>query len=427
MATLIQFAALAVLAAMTAYICLLLYNGVRASQLSTGIADSERHLLQSRVAEIMGKWDFEREKNEFSWSGFRKFEIARKVSEGGGIYSYYLRPHDGKPLPAFDPGQYLTFRLDIPGQPKQVMRCYSLSDSPKPDYYRVSIKAVPPPRDKPDVPAGLSSNFFHDQLNEGDILDVKAPGGHFFLDTTKHTPVVLIGGGIGVTPVLSMVNRIVDTGSTRECHFFYGLRNGKEHVMKEHLERLATEYENIHMHICYSDPDDDDIEGKDYHYAGRVSADLFKRVLPSSNYEYYFCGPPPMMNSLFEGLRDWGVPEKDINYEAFGPATVQKKKEADTATDQEPAAAGSEAAFDVKFEKSGTSAAWDASIGSLLDFADENGVDIDSGCRAGNCGTCIIAIKSGEVEYLSEPGEKPESGTCLTCICVPKGQLVLDA
>lgn len=424
MTTLVQFAALAVLAAMAAYICLLLYNGVRASQLSTGIADSERHLLQSRVAEIMGKWDFEREKNEFSWSGFRKFEIARKVPEGGGICSFYLRPHDGKPLPAFDPGQYLTFRLDIPGQPKQVMRCYSLSDSPKPDYYRVSIKAVPPPRDQPDIPPGLSSNFFHDQLNEGDILDVKAPGGHFFLDTSKHTPVVLIGGGIGLTPVMSMVNRIVDIGSTRECHFFYGVRNGKEIVMKEHLERLAAEHENIHMHICYSSPGEDDVEGKDYQYAERVGADLFKRVLPSSNYEYYFCGPPPMMNSLFEGLREWGVPEKDINYEAFGPATVQKKKEADKK--DEPAPSG-EAAFEVKFDKSGTTVAWDPSIGSLLDFAEENGVDIDFGCRAGNCGTCITAIKSGDVDYLSEPGEKPESGSCLACVSVPKGPLVLDA
>lgn len=425
MTTLVQFAALAVLAAMAAYICLLMWNGFQAARLSTGIHDSEQNLLQSRVAEIMGKWDFEREKNEFSWSGFRKFEIARKVPEGGGICSFYLRPHDGKPLPAFDPGQYLTFRLDIAGQPKQVMRCYSLSDSPKPDYYRVSIKAVPPPRDKPEVPPGLSSNFFHDQLNEGDILDVKAPGGHFFLDTAKHTPVVLIGGGIGLTPVMSMVNRIVDIGSTRECHFFYGVRNGREHVMKEHLERLAAEHENIHLHVCYSSPGDDDVEGKDYHYAERVGADLFKRVLPSSNYEYYFCGPPPMMNSLFEGLREWGVPEKDINYEAFGPATVQKKKEADT-KDKEPAPEG-EAAFEVKFEKSGVAVPWDASIGSILDFAEENGVDIDFGCRAGNCGTCITAIKSGDVDYLSEPGEKPESGSCLACVSVPKGAIVLDA
>lgn len=427
MTTLVQFAAFAVLAAMAAYICLLLFNGVRATQLSTGIADSERHLLQSRVAEIMGKWDFEREKNEFSWSGFRKFEVARKVPEGGGICSFYLRPHDQKPLPAFDPGQYLTFRLDVPGQPKMVMRCYSLSDSPKPDYYRVSIKAVPPPRDKPEIPPGLSSNFFHDQINEGDILDVKAPGGHFFLDTAKHTPVVLIGGGIGLTPVMSMVNRIVDIGSTRETHFFYGVRNSKEHVMKEHLERLTAEHENIHLHVCYSNPDEGAVEGRDYHHAERVGADLFKRVLPSSNYEYYFCGPPPMMNSLFEGLREWGVPEKDINYEAFGPATVQKKKEADTATDQAPAATSDSAGIEIVFEKSGKTVAWDPSIGSILDFAEENDVEIDFGCRAGNCGTCITAIKSGEVDYLSEPGEKPESGSCLACVSVPKGPLVLNA
>ena len=425
MTTLVQFAAFAILAAMAAYTCLLIWNGFQAARLSTGIHDSEQILLRSRVAEIKGKLDFEREKTEFSWNGFRKFEIARKEPEGGGICSFYLRPHDGKPLPAFDPGQYLTFRLDVPGQRKQVMRCYSLSDSPKADYYRVSIKAVPPPRDKPDVPPGLSSNFFHDQLNEGDILDVKAPGGHFFLDTTKHTPVVLIGGGIGLTPVLSMVNRIVDTGSTRECHFFYGVRNSKEHVMKEHLERLATEHENIHMHICYSSPGDDDVEGKDYQHAERVGADLFKRVLPSNNYEYYFCGPPPMMNSLFEGLREWGVPENDINYEAFGPATVQKKKEADT-KDKDPAPEG-EVAFEVQFEKSGVTVPWDASIGSILDFAEENDVDIDFGCRAGNCGSCITAIKSGDVDYLSEPGEKPESGSCLACVSVPKGAIVLDA
>jgi ferredoxin-NADP reductase len=427
MGTIVQFAALAVLLALAFYIAQLLFNGIRSTQLANGIAETERGLMQTRIAEIMGKWDFEREKREFSWNGFRKFEVARKVPEGGGICSFYLRPHDGKPLPAFNPGQYLTFRLDIPGQAKPVMRCYSLSDSPNPEYYRVSIKAVPPPRDKPDVPPGLSSNFFHNSINEGDILDVKAPGGHFYLDTSKHTPVVLIGGGIGLTPVLSMMNHIARSGSTRETHFFYGVRNRTEHVMKEHLEQMAQEHENITLHICYSDATDSDAVGRDYQHGERVGVDLFKRILPSSNYEYYFCGPPPMMNSLFEGLREWGVPEAHINYEAFGPATVQKKKEADTAGDKAPAATDASSNIEVTFNKAGKTVKWDPSIGSLLDFAEENGVEIDFGCRAGNCGTCITAIKSGDVEYLSEPGEKPESGSCLACVSVPKGPLVLDA
>jgi uncharacterized protein len=423
----IELAALGVLAVMIFYVSFLFFTTFRSSQLIAEVAESEQRLFQTRVSDILLKTAVERDKNESSWNGFRKFEVAKKQPEGGGICSFYLRPHDNRPLPPFDPGQYLTFRLDIPGERKPVMRCYSLSDSPKSEYFRVSIKAVPPPRDKPDVRPGLSSNFFHGEIEEGTILDVRAPGGHFYLDTSKHTPVVLIGGGIGLTPVMSMLNQIVESGSTREVQFFYGVRNADEHVMKEHLERIAAENENVTLHICYSSPSDTDVLGKDYHHAVRVSVELFKDVLESNNYEYYFCGPPPMMNSLFEDLREWDVPEEHINYEAFGPATVKKKKEADASSDGATEAAAPAAGFEVEFAKSGTKVAWDPDIGSLLDFAEENDVDIDFGCRAGNCGTCITAIKSGDVDYISEPGEKPEAGSCLACVSVPKGPLVLDA
>ena len=101
------------------------------------------------------------------------------------VCSFYLQPHDEKPIPGFDPGQFLTFQLNIPAQPKAVVRCYSLSDAPRPDMYRVSIKRVPPPRDNPDAPPGLSSNHFHDNVKVGDILDVKEPSGRFFLDMSK--------------------------------------------------------------------------------------------------------------------------------------------------------------------------------------------------------------------------------------------------
>jgi ferredoxin-NADP reductase len=401
------------------------FFSLRRAAVAGQTAELESDVLRARVGQIMDLRRTEREKSELSWNGFRKFEIKKKQVEGGGICSFYFSPHDKKDLPPFAPGQYLTFQLNIPGQKKQVIRCYSLSDSPThPDYYRCSIKAVPPPRDNPDAPPGLSSNFFHDSINEGDIIDIKAPGGHFFLDTTKHTPIVLIGGGIGLTPVLSMLNMIVESGSTREVWFFYGVRNSKEQVMKEHLERLAAENSNVHMCVCYSKPGDDDVEGRDYQYAERVGVDLFKRLLPSNNYDFYMCGPPPMMGTVVPALEEWGVPEKQIHFEAFGPATVKKTpKAAEIIAESKE----SGAAIEVVFAKSGVTAAWNADAGTLLDFAEENDVTIDFGCRAGNCGTCITAVKSGEVEYEIEPGAAPEDGSCLTCCAVPKTNITLDA
>ena len=127
-----------------------------------------------------------------------------------------------------------------------------------------------------------------------------------------------------------------------------------------------------------------------------------------------------MMDSLTSGLEEWGVPKQDVHFEAFGPATDKKTK-----TD-EPSAADAPA-MDVVFERSGKTLKWDSSFDNLLDLAEENGISIDSGCRAGNCGTCITAIKSGDVAYTIDPGAEPETGSCLTCISVPKGNLTLDA
>jgi len=421
----ISIIAIAFLAVLTGTMMLAGFGNLRREAVaarSTALGDK---IFEAEIGRIMDRRRFETESEELSWNGFRKFEIRRKEPEGGGICSFYFSPHDGKPLPPFSPGQYLTFQLDIPGQKKQVIRCYSLSDSPNhPDYYRCSIKAVPPPRDT-DHPPGLSSNFFHDSVNEGDIIDIKAPGGHFYLDTTKQTPIVLIGGGIGLTPVLSMLNDIVETGSKRETWFFYGVRNSKEAVMAEHLKRIDQENENVRMCICYSKPDEGDKEGDDYAYAERVSVELFKKVLPSNNYDFYMCGPPPMMNTIVPDLEAWDVPEKNIHFEAFGPATVKKTKtEANKGATE---ASQSSAGVKVTFAKSGKTVDWNPDVGAILDFAEENDVDIDFGCRAGNCGTCITAIKDGAVDYLNPPGAEPESGSCLACISVPKGDLTLDA
>jgi len=365
-----------------------------------------------------------KEKAAASWVGVRKYRVEHKEDEGGGICSFYLVPHDGKPNPPFEPGQYLTFHLRIPDQEKQIVRCYSLSDGPAAaERYRVSVKRLAPPPGNPEAPPGLVSNYFHDHVNEGDILDVKSPSGKFFLDQTRHSPVVLIGGGVGLTPVLSMLNAIAASGSTRETWFFYGVRNGDDHVMRDHLECVASDHENVRLHVCYSDPRDGiDRPGDDYHHGERVSVELFKRLLPSNNYDFYVCGPPPMMESIVHDLSSWGVPDDHVHFETFGPASVKKTKSAppaSTTADKAPAT--------VTFSKSGKSIPWSDQHEAILELAEANGVVMDSGCRAGNCGSCLTAVKAGRVRYLEEPGAQPDEGTCLTCISVPDGDIVLEA
>src|ERR1035441_5841125 len=364
----------------------------------------------------------EAEQIKLIWNGCRKFEVVKKVRECEEVASFYLAPHDKRPLPPFKPGQYITFQLNLPGQSKPVIRCYSLSDSHRPDRYRVTIKKALPPPDAPDGNPGLVSSYFCDPVREGDILDVKAPGGHFFMDLTEPRPAVLISGGVGITPMIAMLNAIIDAGAKTEVWFFFGARSSADHIFKEHLQQAAAQHENLRLHVCYSRPDKTDVIGRDYHHSGRVSVDLFKQLLPSNNYDYFLCGPGPFMNSITEGLTAWGVPEKNIHYEAFGPATVKKTAPPLTASQTEMLSK-----IKVTFGRLGKTLQWNPSASSLLDFAEAHGVKIDAGCRAGNCGTCLVAIKSGSVDYLAPTGAAAEQGSCLTCICKPKTDLVLDA
>lgn len=353
-----------------------------------------------------------------AWQGWRKFEISRKVNETKDVCSFYLKPHDGREIPGFFPGQYLTFNLRVPDQIKTVTRCYSLSDSPEQKgHYRVSIKRLGPPPKQPELPPGIGSGHFHNYLQEGDIVDVKAPSGHFYLDIEHRGPVVLIGGGIGLTPVLSMLNYLVDSGSKREIWFYYGLINSEDHVMASHLSNIATMHPNIHLRICYSHPLESDVQGKDYDVSGFVSVEQFKKDLPSNNYEFYICGPPPMMNAVTDDLIAWNVPKEKIHFEAFGPATVKKAVAPASDTTQ----------HEINFIRANKKVTWDGSDANLLEFAERHGVSMDSGCRAGNCGTCITALRSGEIEHISTPGIDVENGSCLACIAIPKSSIEIDA
>ncbi len=358
-----------------------------------------------------------------SWSGFRKFYIHRRVDEADGITSFYLRPYDGKPVPRYLPGQHLTFRLQIPGQPKPVVRCYSLSDAPiHENQYRVSIKRLGAPLGSEGIPDGVGSCFFHDMLEVDRIVDVKAPGGNFYLDMTDRRPAVLIAGGIGLTPMLSMANTIAYTKSKRDVWLFYAVMNKRQHVMPSHLKRLARDHPNINVVICYAEPTRECVKGKDFHYRGRINRRLLEGLLPSKDCQFYLCGPPPMQNAIIGDLQEWGVAEKNIRWESFGKRKGKKPASpavGDNVRKVEP--------IEIVFARSGKVGKWSSEEETVLDVAEAAGVVLDSGCRAGQCGTCATAVKQGAVRYLEEPGTQPPPGMCLTCMAIPKEGLVLDA
>jgi uncharacterized protein len=349
------------------------------------------------------------------WNGWRKFRIAAIVDEAVDVKSFYLTPEDGRPLAPFAPGQYLTFRLPTEGD-ASLVRCYSLSDRPRQDFYRVSIKRIGPPADQPGSPPGRGSSYFHQRVHVGDVLDVRAPGGTFLIDPRAAEPIVLIGAGIGVTPLVSMLEAIVQSGQKREVHAVFGFRNGGEHPFKERLAAICAEYSNIRTYISYSAPGEKDALHRDFNHRGRLSLERVREVLPSSNYRFYVCGPGALMESLVPALWSWGVPESHVHFEAFGPASVRS---ASHAAQTEPC--------EVRFERSGKTATWDASLASILEVGEAAGVTMPSGCRAGSCGECMMAIKGGAVATIKPPGIPVPPGYCLTCISVPAGELVLDA
>lgn len=361
-----------------------------------------------------------------AWAGLRSFRVARKVIEdgSGSVCSAYLAPEDGQLLPLFLPGQFLTFRFEIPsaaGGTEPVVRCYSLSDAPRPDAYRISVKRAPAPAGS-QLPPGRCSNFVHDQLPVGSLVQVRAPSGHFYLEPGA-APVVLIAGGVGITPMLSMLNWCLKEEAGREVWLFYGVRHGGELVQQRHLEALAAAHPNFHLRFCFSAPGPDDMSGQAHQRQSRVDVALLRLELPLKPYHFYLCGPTPMLESLVPGLEDWGVPDARIHFEAFGPASIKRSSAAPELASQAVAVGD----IQVTFAKSGKQLAWQASAGSLLDFAEANGITVDSGCRAGGCGSCQTTIRSGEVAYRQPPDHDPEPGTCLLCVCTPKTNVTLEA
>jgi len=263
---------------------------------------------------------------DFTWSGWRKFRIDKVVEENDTIKSFYFAPVDGDPLAKFKPGQHLTFQLKIPGRSKPVIRCYSLSNSSnRKTFYRVSIKKQLPPPNAKEAPSGVASCYFHDELSEDDVLDVRAPSGKFYLDLAKETPIVLIAGGIGLTPSLSMLDTLFDNRSERKIHLLYAVQNKNEQIMEKRFVVFQKKLMNFSFHRFYTDCDESELN--DNVHQGFINCSLMPDLGIEFSSDFYVCGPPPMMNAMVDGLKSQGVSEDRIHFESFGPASVKKKPE----------------------------------------------------------------------------------------------------
>jgi ferredoxin-NADP reductase len=356
---------------------------------------------------------------------WREFRVVRRLFEDpeGSQCSFHLAAVDGQPLPDFRPGQFLTVAVTPAGAARPVVRCYSLSDRPEPDRYRITIKRVPSPTGRPELPPGLCSGYFHDHVQVGETVRVRGPSGAFHLDPDSDLPVVLIAGGIGITPMVSMLHWLARAAPERSVHLVYAVQNSGVHAFRLELQTLFPARRTYRQTVVYSDPRPADVLGRDHDREGYVDLDLVGPILAATGRSaVYVCGPPRMMEILVPALRLGGVDELDLHYEAFGPASVPRPAGPPPDLDRRAGVA-----LPVHFLRSGRTLEWSGQSESLLDFAEGNGVAIDSGCRSGQCGSCETRLVSGRVRYSQSPDWEVAPGHCLPCICIPTSPVELDA
>ena len=248
------------------------------------------------------------------WTDWREFTVESTRPESDIVRSFRLRPADGGPVMRHRPGQYLTFALELP-EHGLLKRNYSISSGPDDTSYRITVKREA----EPGVPPGIVSNWLHDHADTGATLKVAPPAGEFYLDEETQRPVVLISGGVGLTPMVSMLEAIVHAGHGRATWFIHGARNGRVHAMRDHIREKA-QTGNVVVRTYYQTPDASDVQGRDYDEAGLIDAEWIARNTPVREATYYLCGPRPFLRAYVSGLARNGIPLGHIRYEFFGPA-----------------------------------------------------------------------------------------------------------
>ncbi|GAB2901311.1 hypothetical protein GCM10027093_42660 [Paraburkholderia jirisanensis] len=389
-------------------------------------------------------------------NAWRPFRVAQIVDESSTIRSFHLEPMDGAGLVPHQAGQYLPIRVtladgaDTAGDgataggaahgddaaadsavPAQaggtiVRRTYTLSSGPADSAYRISVKRE-----------GRVSRHLHDTLQVGSVLEARAPAGHFTLDAHERRPAVLLAAGVGITPMVAMLRDIVYEGMRtrrmRPTWLFQSSRTLAERAFGEELNYLEQTSDGAIQVVRALSDRRGAQSGKDYDHEGRIDIELLRDTLPFDDYDFYLCGPAGFMQSLYDGLRDLNIADERIHAEAFGPASMQRRR-AEQAEDARPALLPpAEQPTPVIFAKSAKEARWAPGSGSLLELAEARGLAPEFSCRAGSCGSCRTRIVEGAVSYANQPEFKTADNEALICCSVPAKQedgvmkpLVLD-
>ncbi|WP_064094211.1 NO-inducible flavohemoprotein [Rossellomorea aquimaris] len=252
----------------------------------------------------------EAERKEAGFRDFKSFIVTEKVQESDVITSFYLKPSDGMKVPEFKPGQYISVRVRIPGEENTHIRQYSLSSVSNSEYYRISVK-----REGEFEPNGKVSTYLHDEVREGSTLEVSAPAGDFVLQDQNNGKVAFISGGVGITPMLSMLETVVHTSPERQTVFIHASKNEGVQAFRHDVEAAMKQLSSGEACYILENPS----EESSCHYKGYITKEILSTYV-DSHVECYVCGPAPFMKTAITALKEMGVPDSHIHYEFFGPS-----------------------------------------------------------------------------------------------------------
>ncbi|HET6307514.1 MAG TPA: pyridoxamine 5'-phosphate oxidase family protein [Rhodopila sp.] len=341
-----------------------------------------------------------------SWAppAWRAFRVTRIVEESSVIRSLTLAPADGTAVVPHQAGQHLPIRVRLPGSEKPEQRSYTLSVAPSDASYRISVKRE-----------GAVSHHLHG-LRVGDVIEARGPAGGFTIDAAEARPAVMLAGGVGITPLLAMLRHLVhegrQTGRIRPTWLLQAARSGQERAFDAELQALVDKAGGAVRLVRFVGG----AEGAGHDRVGRIDMAALTEILPFNDYDFYLCGPPAFMQSLYDGLRGLNVADARIHAEAFGPAALRRRADDGDAA---PATAPSVQPVEVTFTRAGRTATWTPSSGSLLELAEASGLQPEFSCRNGSCGTCRTRILDGAVAYSNPPTALVGPDEALICCAMP--------